>query len=91
MLYKSPEAIVTLFNDHFLIIAETKYKSIHRERHQILTPNIMLQRLPIPLAQVKGGNLFKNLLNEIRQIIYYLDRAKQITKKYNNIMNLTRA
>ena len=51
----------------------------------------MLQRLPIPLAQVKGGNLFKNLLNEIRQIIYYLDRAKQITKKYNNIMNLTRA
>ena len=91
MLYKSPEAIVTLFNDHFLIIAETKYKSIHGERHQILTPNIMLQRLPIPLVQVKGGNLFKNLLNEIRQIIYYLDRAKQITKKYNNIMNLIRA
>ena len=91
MLYKSPEAIVTLFNDHFLIIAEAKYKFIHRERHKILTPNIMLQILPIPLAQVKGGNLFKNLLNEIRQIIYYLDRAKEITKKYNNIINLIRS
>ena len=30
----------------------------------------MLQRLPIALAQVKAGNNSKNLLNEIRQIIY---------------------
>ena len=30
----------------------------------------MLQRLPIALAQVKAGNIFENLLNEIRQIIY---------------------
>ena len=28
----------------------------------------MLQRLPIALAQVKGGNTSENLLNEIRQI-----------------------
>ena len=48
----------------------------------------MLQRLPIALGQVKAGNTSENLLNEIRQIIYYLYRAKQITKKvYNNIMN----
>ena len=48
----------------------------------------MLQRLPISLAQVKAGNTFENLLNEIRQIIYSLYRAKEITKKvYNNIMN----
>ena len=36
----------------------------------------MLQRLPIALAQVKVGNPFENVLNEIRQIIYYLYRAK---------------
>ena len=48
----------------------------------------MPQRLPIPLAQVKTGNTSENLLNEIRQIIYYLYRAKKITKEVcNNIMN----
>ena len=48
----------------------------------------MLQRLPIALAQVKTGNTSENLLNEIRQIIYSLYRAKEITEKlYNSIMN----
>ena len=48
----------------------------------------MLQKLPIALTQVKAGNTFESLLNEIRQIIYSLYRAKEITKKmYNNIMN----
>ena len=55
---------------------------------KILTPKKMLQRLPIAFAQVKAGNTSENLLNEIRQIIYSLYRAKEITKKvYNNIMN----
>ena len=48
----------------------------------------MLERLPIPHAQVKAGNTSENLLNEIRQIIYSLYRANKITKNlYNNIMN----
>ena len=48
----------------------------------------MLQKLPIALTQVKAGNTSESLLNEIRQIIYSLYRAKEITKKvYNNIMN----
>ena len=48
----------------------------------------MLHRLPMALAQVKVGNTSENLLNEIRQIIYSLYRAKEITKKvYNNTMN----
>ena len=47
----------------------------------------MLQRLPIDLAQAKAGNTSKNLLNEIRQIIYSLYQAKEITKNVcNNIM-----
>ena len=47
----------------------------------------MLQRLPIALAQVKAGNTSENLLNEIRQIIYSLRRAKEITEKvYDKII-----
>ena len=41
---------------------------------KILTPKQMLQRLPIAFAQVKAGNTYENLLNEIRQIMYYLYR-----------------
>ena len=41
----------------------------------------MLQRLPIALAQVKGGKT-ENLLNKYRQIVYSLYRAKEINKKY---------
>ena len=48
----------------------------------------MPQRLPIALAQVKTGNTTENLLNEIRQIIYSLYQAKEITQRaYNNLMN----
>ena len=48
----------------------------------------MPQRLPIALAQVKVGNKSENLLNKIKQIMYSLYQAKEITKKvYNNIMN----
>ena len=41
----------------------------------------MLQRLPIALAEVETGNKYENWLNDIRQIIYSLYRAKEITKK----------
>ena len=41
----------------------------------------MLQKLPIPLAQVKAGNTSENLLNEIRQVIYSLYQANEATKK----------
>ena len=48
----------------------------------------MLERLPIALAQVKAGNTSKDLLVEIRQLIYSLYQEKEITKNvYNNIMN----
>ena len=54
----------------------------------------MDQRLPIDQLlllcarkRVKAGDTSENLLNGIRQIIYSLYQAKEITKKiYNNIM-----
>ena len=55
---------------------------------KILTPKQMIQRLRIALAEVKSDNTSENLLNEIRQIVYYFYWAKEITKKVcNNIMN----
>ena len=55
---------------------------------KILTPNQMLKRLPIALAQIIAGNNSESLLNEIRQIAYSLYQSKEITKKvYSNIIN----
>ena len=39
---------------------------VWRKQLKILTPNQILQRLPIAFAQVKAGNTSENLLNEIR-------------------------
>ena len=47
----------------------------------------MIQRLPIPLPQVKADNNSENLLNEIRKIAYSWRQSKEITKKVcNNII-----
>ena len=77
--YDSQETVIKWFNDCSSIISETKYRTKHGEDLKILTPKQMLQRLPIALAQVKAGNPSRNLLNEIRQAIYFLYPAKEIT------------
>ena len=70
------------------MMPDVKYKSIHGEGLSILTLNQTIQRLHIAFAQVKAGNTSENLLNEIKQIIYFLHREKEITKiVYNSIMN----
>ena len=48
---------------------------------KILTPNQMLSRLPISLAQLKAGNNSEKLKNEIRQLLYSLYRSKKLTKQ----------
>ena len=48
----------------------------------------MLEALPKALAQVKVGNTTENLLNKIRQIIFYLYRVKEITRNLYHIINL---
>ena len=52
-----------------------------------LTPNQMLSRLTISLAQLEGGNNSNKLKNEIRQLLYSLYRSKNMTKEvYNNLI-----
>ena len=41
-----------------------------------LTPDQMLSRLPITLAQLKAGNNSQKLINEIRQLLYSLYSSK---------------
>ena len=54
---------------------------------KILTPDQILSRLPITLAQLKAGNN-SELKNEIRELFYSLCRSKKLTKTlYNNLNN----
>ena len=56
---------------------------------KILTPNKMLSRLPISLAQVKAGNNSEKLKNEIRQLLYSLYRSKKIRKQlYKSLIGI---
>ena len=46
----------------------------------MLTPNQMVTRLPINLAQLKAGNNSETLKNEIRELLYSLYRSKKLNK-----------
>ena len=55
---------------------------------KILTPNQMLSRLPIFLAQLKAGNNSQKFKNEIRQLLHSLNRSKKVTKTIcNHLIN----
>ena len=87
-LYNARDMAIKFIEDYGSMILEAKRLAKEEgEGLKILTPNQMLKRLPIALAQVKAGNNSESLLNEIRQIVYSLYRSKEITKKvYNNII-----
>ena len=87
ILYNARNNAIKFIEDYGAMILEAKKQAREQEGTglKILTPNQMLKRLPIALAQVKAGNNSESLLNEIRQIVYSLYRSKEITKKvYNN-------
>ena len=87
--YEAREMVLNGFKSKIFLTKSTGTGLFNTDNSKlkILTPKQMLQRLPIALAQVKAGNNSENLLNEIRQIIYSLYQAKEITKKvYNNLM-----
>ena len=90
MFYNGRNSAIKFIEDYGSMILETKRLAREQEGIglKILTPNQMLKRLPIALAQVKAANNSESLLNEIRQIVYSLYRSKEITKKvHNNTIN----
>ena len=91
VFYNARDNAIQFIHDYSRMILEAKDQALKEkfgEGLKILTPNQILKRLPIALAQVKASNNSESLLNEIRQIVYSLYRSKEITKKvYNNIIN----
>ena len=73
--YNSQKGVIKFF-DYFKILHKAAYHAKYGKGLKILTPKQIIQRLPIALAKVKAANTFEKLLNEIRQIKYYLYRAK---------------
>ena len=70
-------------------ILELNKKTQSGQGLKILTPNQMLSRLPITLAQLKAGNNSEKLKNEIRQLLYSLYRSKKLTKQlYKSLIDV---
>ena len=84
-LYKARNSVIKFFDDYSSIISEAKHKTYHGEGMKLLTFKQILQRLPIALALIKAGNTSENLLNRIRQLIYFLCRAIKLLKNYITI------
>ena len=91
MLYNARKEAIKFIEYYGSMLLEAKRLAKEDQEGKglkILTPNQMLKRLSIALAQIKAGNNSESLLNEIRQIVYSLYRSKDITEKlYNNIIN----
>ena len=61
----------------------------HGEGLKIPTPNQMLSRLLMALAQLKAENNSEKLKNKIRQILYSLYRSKKLTKQvYKSLIDI---
>ena len=73
---------------------EGEESAVERRNQQVqglkmLTPNQMLSRLPISLAQLKAGNNSLKLKIEIRQLLYSLYRSKKLTKQlYKSLVDI---
>ena len=80
-------------NEKITVIVETILALISEKQVglglKILTPDQMLSRLPITLAQLKAGNNSEKLKNEIRQLLYSLYRSKKLTKQlYKSLIDI---
>ena len=68
-LYNARDVAIKFIEDYGSTILEAK--RIRRQEGKglkKLTPNQMLKRLPIALAEIKAGNNSESLLNEIRKL-----------------------
>ena len=64
---KNPDKILKIVKE---ILDFNKLEQQKGEGWIILTPDQMLSRIPITLAQLKAGDNSEKLKNEIRQLLY---------------------
>ena len=77
--FDEPNEIVDIVEE----ILEFNKQNQQGQGLKILTPDQMLSRLPITLAQLKARNNSQKLKNEIRQLLHSLYRPEKITE--NNL------
>ena len=82
---KNPESMVEIVE----MILKLNKQNQQGQGIKILTPNQMLNRLPIALAQLQAGNNSNKLKNEIRQLLYSLYRSGNMTEQiYKNLVGI---
>ena len=90
---KKDETVDEQLDTTDILDLESKEYAEQRRKHRgqglkILTPQQMLSRVPISLAQLKAGNNSKKLKNEIRQLLYSLYRSRKLSKTiYKHLMD----
>ena len=69
--------------------SDSEFSDTEESGLKILTPNQMLSRLPITLAQLNAGNNSEKLKNEIRKLLCFLYRSKKLTKQlYKSLVEI---
>ena len=69
--------------------SDSEFSDTEESGLKILTPNQMLSRLPITLAQLNAGNNSEKLKNEIRKLLCSLYRSKKLTKQlYKSLVEI---
>ena len=82
---EEPESIVEIVEK----IVKFNEQNQQGEGIKILTPNQMLNRLPIALVQLQAGNNSNKFKNEIRQLLYSLYRSKIMTEQiYKSLIGI---
>ena len=76
-LCESRGKVIKLFDGYYRMLSEAKYKTKYGEGLKTLTP---------ALEQLKANNTSGNLLNEIRQIIFFCIESNKLLKKYVTIL-----
>ena len=80
---KQPDRILKIIKEILEFNRQQKGQGL-----KILTPDQMLSRLPISLAQLKAGNNSEKLKNEIRQLLYSLYRSKKLKNIYKSFVDI---
>ena len=84
---KMSEAEIEIENPELIVEIVEKILKFNKQNQQkgqgikILTPNQMLNRLPIVLAQLQAGNNSNKIKKEMRQVLYSLYRSKNMTEQ----------
>ena len=79
MLYNTQRDAFEFFVNYSRFASEAKYKATHGKRIKMLTPELIIEKLPIALACVKAHNTSLPLVDKIWQFICSLLREKEIT------------